>query len=94
MVITLCSLLVEILFIILLIIGLLNLELHIVHTLVFEEIDSLAKSQMLNKASMSTKSHLIVVSYLRIGVLTRMLSNSMATLDPSVSHSTCTHPCL
>ena len=61
MVITLCSLPVEILFIICLIIGLLDLELRAIHTLIFEDIDPLSRSQIQNEASMSTESHFVVV---------------------------------
>ena len=63
MAITLCSLPVNILVIILLIIGRLDLEFHKVHILIFEEIDSLPRRQVLDKPSMSTKSYIIVVSY-------------------------------
>ena len=63
MVITLCSLPVNILFIIIFIIGVLNRELHVVHTLIFEESDPLSRSQVLNETSMSSESHFVVVSY-------------------------------
>ena len=62
MVITLCSLPVHI-FSILLIIGLQNLELHIEHTLILEDIDSYARAYVLDETSMSTRSHFIVMSY-------------------------------
>ena len=92
MAITLCSLPVKILLTILLIVGWLDLEFHKVHTLIFEEVDSFPRCQILDKPSMSTKSYFIIsrTSYLtlRIGVFTRMLSNSIATFDPSVSHWT------
>ena len=63
MAITLCSLPDKILFSMILIIGLLNLEFRKVHSLIFEDIDLLSRHQTLDKSSMSTESHFVVVSY-------------------------------
>ena len=61
--ITLCSMPVKIPLTMISIIGFLNIGLRLVRTLVLEEIDPIARSQVLNKISMLTTSHSIGVSY-------------------------------
>ena len=95
MVITLCSLPLNILCIMILIIGLLNLKLCEENTLIFEDTLFLSRSQFLDEASMSLESHFLVVSYQFSDTEDRSLYShtaiSTATLDPSGSHPTWTY---
>ena len=63
MAITLCSLPMDILLTVLLIIGLLNLELPKVNTLMLGKIDLFSRYPILDESSMSSESHFVVVSY-------------------------------